>query len=61
MPTSTSLLPSVVTPDSFQKWTFSAELRRYFLSLPNIHLFDIYVLAKSIFLYHLIHDNIFEF
>ena len=36
VPTSTTFLPYVLKPYSFQTWPFSTKLRRYFLSLPNI-------------------------
>ena len=55
MATSTSLLPCVVTPDSFQTWHFTAEDRTppFFLLLSNIiNLFDISFLVKYIFSYH---------
>ena len=55
MATSTSLLPCVVTPDSFQTWPFTAKHQNstFFLLLSNIiNLFDISFLVKSIFSYH---------
>ena len=54
--TSTSLLPCVITSDSFQTQHFSAEWQNFanfFLSFQNIiNLFDIFLLAKCIFSYH---------
>ena len=51
----TSFLPCVVTPDSFQTSPFSAKICHYFRSLPNINLFHISFLAKSVILYPQIH------
>ena len=43
VPTSTSFLSCAITPDSFQKWPFSAELWRYFLSL--LFVLSLYILT----------------